>query len=97
MKLVGRTTANSIIVEMTEDEWGEICRQASTPKVPIGERIKLYRKANRYTQQQMADLLEISRNYLSMIEKGTATNISLSIYNRSESIILGASHVRKST
>jgi DNA-binding XRE family transcriptional regulator len=38
----------------------------------IGARVKSFRRANRYTQQQMADLSGVSRNRLSAIENGKA-------------------------
>jgi transcriptional regulator with XRE-family HTH domain len=39
-----------------------------------------YRQRSRYTQQEIAAQLGISRNYLSLIERGEATNVSLDVY-----------------
>lgn len=38
----------------------------------IGAAVKSYRKKHRYTQQQMADVIGISRNRLSAVEGGNA-------------------------
>ena len=42
----------------------------------IGSRIKQYRKANRKTQEQLAEHLSVSSGYISQIERGT-TKVSL--------------------
>lgn len=46
----------------------------------IGRAVMNYRKHERMTQEGMATLIGISRNYLSMIERGEAQNISLDVY-----------------
>jgi DNA-binding XRE family transcriptional regulator len=46
----------------------------------IGEQVRKYRKANRYTQQQMADRAGISRNRLSAIEGGEANITADTLY-----------------
>lgn len=46
----------------------------------IGERVRKYRRENRYTQQQMADKSGVSRNRLSAIENGKANMTADTLY-----------------
>lgn len=46
----------------------------------IGGRLKLYRKANGHTQQQLADLIGISRNRISQIENEENPKLKLKTY-----------------
>lgn len=48
----------------------------------LGQKVKAYRKAKRYSQKEMAALAGISRNYLSQIERGAADNLSVDVMNR---------------
>lgn len=45
----------------------------------IGEQILQKRKEMKLTQQEVAEKAGISRNYVSMIERGTATNMSFNV------------------
>lgn len=46
------------------------------------EAIKQFRVNHRFTQEQMAQELGISRNYLSQIERGLADNLTMKLYDR---------------
>ena len=46
----------------------------------IAEGVLSYRKQNGLTQADMATRLGISRNYLSLIERGVVDNITLNVY-----------------
>ncbi len=46
------------------------------------EAVKRFRKNHRLSQEQMAQELGISRNYLSQIERGLANNLTLNLYDR---------------
>ena len=48
----------------------------------IGIDIRDYRQQNRLTQAELAAQLGVSRNYLSQIERGVATNLSWRIMER---------------
>ena len=47
-----------------------------TAKVIIGQRIKFFREKNNLTQQELADLMGIERQYVSKLETG---KISMSL------------------
>ncbi len=53
----------------------------------LGQAIVDYRKANKITQAEFALTCGVSRNYISQIERGTANNLSLDIYQRIKRII----------
>jgi len=42
----------------------------------FGKILRAYRKNNKKSQKEIADILEISRNYVSLIERDLANNIS---------------------
>ena len=46
------------------------------------ELLKKHRERHGFTQEQMAEHLGISRNYVSMIERGVADNMTLKIYEK---------------
>lgn len=48
----------------------------------IAERVLTSRREYGLSQSDLASLLGISRNYLSLIERGQAANISLDVYGR---------------
>jgi transcriptional regulator with XRE-family HTH domain len=49
----------------------------STPDTPsFGDRVRAQRKAQKLSQQELAQQIGISRNYLSEIERGESTNLS---------------------
>jgi transcriptional regulator with XRE-family HTH domain len=45
----------------------------------FGLEIMVFRKRKRLNQAAFADMAEISRNYISMIERGEATNLSVDV------------------
>ena len=48
----------------------------------LGATIKQYRHRNKMTQADFSDRVGIIRTYISQIERGIATNISLDVYNK---------------
>jgi len=48
----------------------------------IGEKLRSRREQSGLTQGQLAQMAEISRPYLSLIERGEATNVSFNILSR---------------
>ncbi len=52
------------------------------PGEPFGNRVRERRIAERLSQEELADRVEISRNYLSQIERGQATNLSWQVMER---------------
>ena len=48
---------------------------------PLGKRIKSLRRSRGYTQEQLAEIIDISANYLAGIERGEA-NPTLSLLQR---------------
>ena len=60
----------------------EACRMDVTIQVDwetFGRAVQAARKAERYSQDELATALAISRNYISMIERGIATDPSYTI------------------
>lgn len=53
----------------------------------IGDRLREWRRSQKLTQAAAAEAVPISRNYLSMIERGEARNISHQVYKRIEAMI----------
>jgi transcriptional regulator with XRE-family HTH domain len=59
----------------------------------VGKRIRFYRKANKYTQEQLGDILKIDQSYLGRIERGEV-NITLeTIQKISEALHIAPSHL----
>jgi transcriptional regulator with XRE-family HTH domain len=53
----------------------------------LATKIQLHRKKQRMTQRELADMVGISRTYLSMLENGTATNPSCDVVNRLSQVL----------
>ena len=58
----------------------EVQREVLFQEVP--EALKRLRERNGITQEQVAGYLGISRNYVSMIERGIADNMTLKMYEK---------------
>ena len=56
----------------------------------IGERLRIHRELYGLTQEQVAKQLQLSRNYISQIERGLANNLSFTIVQ--QILSLGKSH-----
>jgi len=82
MKWIGVTTNGNYIIELSPEYWQVIAESGVGDDAPIGEAIRVYRKAQGITQAQMAKRVGISRNYLSMIERDTVRNYSHDTYIR---------------
>lgn len=54
---------------------------SSTAIDDLGSEVKTYRRREKITQTEFAERVGISRTYLSMVESGKATNISLQIFD----------------
>ena len=48
----------------------------------IGDRIRRERRKQGISQTELADCASISRNYVSLIERGKATNVSIGVIGR---------------
>ena len=81
MKWIGVATSGNYIVEVTQEEWASQLLNIQSPS-SIGPAIKEHRDMMGLTQQQMAEKIDISRTYLSMIERGVADNYSLVVYKK---------------
>lgn len=55
--------------------------QSYNPKT-FGILVLACRKAHRMSQAQLADVVGVSRNYISQIERGHGDNVSLSVFNK---------------
>ena len=58
--------------------------------IELGRQVQAKRKEKNLSQTELGDLVGISRNYVSMIERGEAENISMKIVNQL-AIALGSS------
>lgn len=48
----------------------------------IGKNMLIFRKERKLTQEQLAEIADVSRNYISMIERGEAENLSEEIVQK---------------
>ena len=89
MIVIGKTTTGNYIIEATPDEWHEYRQQFASPSdiASLIGNIRDYRTRTRKTQQELADEVGISRNYLSQIERGEAVNFSISVYQRLAAVV----------
>lgn len=83
MKRIGTTSSGNYIIEATPEEWRDYLIQGIDfdPKTLVSE-IQAYREQTGMTQSRLAEIIGVSRNYISLIERGLATNLSLSVYQR---------------
>ncbi len=85
MYQVGETVSGNILVEMTPREWEAVTHLFRT-KVGViaglGDELARYRKSQGLTQAEMGRRLDISKSYISRIERGLTGNISTSIQQR---------------
>ena len=90
MYQVGETLSGNILVEMTPHEWEAVTnlfRTSTGFTVSLGDELVRYRHSKGLTQAQAAQLLGISKSYVSRIERGVAGNISSEIQHRIIAII----------
>jgi DNA-binding XRE family transcriptional regulator len=87
LKKIGELSNGNYILEATPLEWIEYVGGIEPSfRVEIGEEIKSYRKRTRTTQKMFAKMVGVSRNYISLIERGHK-NISVNIYKRIYEVI----------
>lgn len=82
MHLIGLSQAKTVIVEMTSDEWNNLLTgtfQIDLPADALAQAVKSLRMQRGITQAELARLLGISRNYVSLIERGLVTNMSTKV------------------
>ena len=85
MYQVGETLSGNILVEMTPREWEAVTNLFRTSvgfTVTLGDELVRYRQSKGLTQTETAQLLEISKSYVSRIERGVAGNVSVDIQQR---------------
>ena len=85
MYKVGETTAGNILVEMTQREWEAVTvffRTSDVYMVHLGEELARYRRQTGLSQSEVARQLDVSRTYVSFIERGLADNVSVKIRQR---------------
>lgn len=58
--------------------------------IELGRQVQAKRKERNLSQAELGDLVGISRNYVSLIERGEAENISMKVVNQL-AVALGAS------
>ena len=85
MYQVGKTVSGNILVEMTSREWEAVSNLFRTSvgfTVNLGDELVRYRQSKGLTQVESAQLLGISKSYVSRIERGVAGNVSVDIQQR---------------
>ena len=85
MYQVGETLSGNILVEMTPHEWeavNNLFRTSVGVTVSLGDELARYRKSKGLTQAEAAKRLQISKSYVSRIERGAAGNVSPDIQQR---------------
>lgn len=66
------------------------------PSLSFGRQVRDRRKQEGWSQEELAEKAGISRNYLSQIERGVATNLSWQVVRRlSATLGLGTSEIRE--
>ena len=58
--------------------------------IELGRQVQAKRREKKLSQTELGDLVGISRNYVSMIERGEAENISMKVVNQL-AVVLGTS------
>lgn len=58
--------------------------------IELGRQVQAKRKEKKLSQAELGDLAEISRNYVSIIERGEAESISMKVLNKL-AVVLGTS------
>jgi len=87
MRKAGTTSSGNILVEMTPDEWERLAQFSEMPE-HVGVALRNYRKAHGLSQDALAKQLGVSRNWISALERGVASNKQLvEKYRRIMSII----------
>jgi len=84
MQIIGEMLDGKLLVVMSDAEYMAAKSRLDEIKRPFGERVREYRDKNGVSQTKLANDVGISRNYLSQIEKGKASNISYEIRKRLE-------------
>ncbi len=90
MYQVGETLSGNILVEMTPHEWeavNNLFRTSVGFTVSMGNELVRYRKSKGLTQAEAAKQLQISKSYVSRIERGVAGNVSPDIQQRIMALI----------
>ena len=83
MKPIATTLQGKYLVEMTKREWDTLAQGFPLfLNDDLGLLLKQHREQEDLSQAQLAERLDISRNYLSMIERGIATNLTLNLRQR---------------
>ena len=85
MYQVGKTVSGNILVEMTPREWEAVSNLFRTSvgfTVNLGNELVRYRQSKGLTQAEAAQLLGISKSYVSRIERGVVSNVSIDIQQR---------------
>lgn len=58
--------------------------------IELGRQVQAKRKEKKLSQTELGELVEISRNYVSIIERGEAESISMKVLNKL-AVVLGTS------
>ena len=89
MKLL-TTTRTGYVVELNPIEYSQLLDDHHRGQFDsLAGKILAYRKLNRMTQAEFAKLAGVSRNYLSQIENGVASNLSLKMAMRISAALAG--------
>ena len=87
MRKVGTTSSGNVLVEMAPEEWERLTHYKEIPG-DLASAVKQYRKGHGLSQTALAEKCGVTRNWISMIERGlTADNTILEKYRRLMSII----------
>lgn len=82
MRVIGQTGSGTLIIETTQAEWTAYVTQTFVPPFDLGGAIKTHRKKTGQSQAALARLVGVSRNYISLLERGEASNPSAAVYGR---------------
>jgi DNA-binding XRE family transcriptional regulator len=92
MYKVGETVAGTILVEMMPEEWAAVNSLFKTSDnfiEHLGDELARYRRERGLSQSEVAKQLGVSRTYISLVERGIATNVSSRMRRRITELVMG--------
>ena len=81
MQKVGETTAGTVLVEMTHEEWRQIALNIVSPG-DLPHLMRKYKYEHKLTQMELAEKIGISRTKYQEIDRGLTKNMSIRTYQK---------------